>query len=685
MKRILLIILFSTIFILFAKSQTAENSAMTWEDFVALIVDDTDEDKEPDSELFEELYELHLHPLNLNNVTEEELKILPFLSTDDIKNILFYIENHKPIMSSGELMFILSLDRQKRLMLQLFCFAGEYVKKDYSLKKLFKYSQNELTIRTDIPFYTKGGYKDVSDSILARNPNKVYQGNRFMHSLRYTFASQNHFYAGFQMEKDPGENYIDHIAGYAMIKNIGCINTAILGNYRVSFGHGLVVNTGSSFGKAMKLSSMETIDRGITRHSSTSETGYFTGGATTLNYKNIRFSAFVSYRKTDGTFNNDSTGISSLKTDGLHRTKLEISKKNNIAVTDFGGNIHLDFNKFQLSFTATTTHFNTPLSPKYDTKSSKYRYYNPIGKNFTAGSIAYSYRTNKLIFSGETAISEKFALATLDQLQWSPNSYNTISLIYRLYQAKYNAINSRAFGENSTVHNEQGIYLGYNSSLSQKINLSAYIDAMYFPWLKYQVYGSSYGLEGLVQLSYTPTSKHNFTLRYRIKSKEKDYKYENSESNNTSSVLKFKTNQNIRLQYTFLPNDFWSLKTTINGNHITFVEKNNYGFSLSETVRYTGIKNTRIDFSATYFNTDSYDSRIYNYESSLLYTFSMNSYYYKGIRGTLLSSIKLNRNLFLTAKISTTILFDKQSIGSDLELIDANHKEDAQIQVRWKF
>ena len=63
----------------------------------------------------------------------------------------------------------------------------------------------------------------------------------------------------------------------------------------------------------------------------------------------------------------------------------------------------------------------------------------------------------------------------------------------------------------------------------------------------------------------------------------------------------------------------------------------------------------------------------------------MTSYYHKGIRLCTLASFPITKNLFVTAKAATTIFFDLESIGSDTELISSNHKEDIQMQIRWKL
>lgn len=677
MKHLFFFVIFFFMSILALYSQTIDNGTMSWDDFVILMADESDDEYGPDSETFEELIELHNNPMNLNSSTYEDLHKLPFLSEDDIKNILFYRDNHYPMFSVGELMFIYSLDRQKRMIMQLFCYAGETKETQIPLKNIVKFSHHELIVRNDIPFYTKEGYKDYPDSIISKNPNKRYQGNKYYHSLRYNISSLDHLFAGFQMEKDAGENYIDHFAGYIMLKNIGKLKTAIIGNYKISFGHGLVINTGSVFGKTMKLNSMDIIDKGISRQSSTTENGYLTGAATTFNLGRTRFSAFCSYNKADATYLSDSTGLSALKTDGLHRTLLEKSKKGNITKSDFGGNIHFDFNNLQLSATIAFTHLSVPLAPQYNTPSSTYRYYNPKGSDFLAYSIAYSYRVNHIYFSGETAINSSGGVATINQLQWTPNSLNTITLIQRQYGAKYHSLNAHAFGENSNVHNERGFYLGFNNSTINKLKLNAYIDVVYFPWLKYQVSNSSYLFETQLQATYSFSEHNNLSFRYRIKSKQKD----NSEKTN----LVYKTTHNLRLQYNTNPSEKIALRTTLSAVFNNFENKTNQGFSISQAFRYSPSNKLRIDIAGIYFNTDNYDTRIYNYESSLLYSFAMNSYYYNGLRTTILFNYNVTKKFIVSAKFASTNYFNKNNIGTGLELINNNHKEDLLLQIRCKL
>lgn len=671
-----------------------QTERMAWEDFVALMVEENDEE-EIDEETMERLFELYGNPIDINKARKEDLEMLPFLSEEQVDEVLQYVEKNGPMMSLGELMMVKNLGMKEREMLRLFVKVDEELqlhrdKQDHvTLKELMKWSKHETVWRTDVPFYKKEGYKEVPAEVLRKSPNKVYQGDKYHHAFRYTFSGMNHLLAGLQMEKDAGERGVDYVSGYVMLKEMGCVKSAVLGNYRVSFGKGLAVNGGMRFGKTMMLSTMDRMDAGFSRHSSTSESGYFTGAATTIQLKDWQLSAFASYRKGDGTYNSDSTGMTSLKTDGLHRTQLERSKKGNLGVSNFGGNIHWEHKELRLSATGVFTHFNVSLMPQHNTPASLYRYYNARGQDFFVGSLAYAYRFKSLTFSGETAFShteKQNGVASLNALRWRVNNANVLTLIGRYYGAKFVSINGKAFGENSSVQNEEGILLGWTSKSLRNIEIQSYIDVMYFPWLKQNVSASSNGYEGMVQVLYSANKKWSLLTRYRIKSKQKDFLIDTNDK--TISILKYNTNQSVKLQLNNNLSPFVTLRTSATGSLISFGNNpNEKGFAISENIRWQNPQNKcRIDFGITYFNTDSYNARVYNYEPSLLYTSGSTSYYYQGIRTTLLASIPIVKQaLFINAKLGMTHYFNRDTISSGLEMIDGNHREDLQVQVRWKF
>lgn len=667
---------------------------MSWEEFVEMVVDEDNEEGRVDEDLLEMLHEMHCNPLDINTLRREDLEVLPFLSEEQIKDLMQYLERNRPVQSLGELMMVRNLGKRTREMLRLFMVVKEETAKEekesrVSVKKLLQYGKNEAVWQSDVPFYQKAGFGEYSVEELEKSPNKVYRGDLLRHSFRYAFSSMNHLLAGVNMEKDAGERGGDYWSGYVMLKDMGIVKRAIVGNYRLSFGKGLAVNTSGQYGKMMMYNAMDRMDVGISKHSSNREYGYFTGGAATLRLGTVEVSAFGSYRKGDGTYNNDSTGMTSLKTDGLHRTQLERSKKGNLGITNFGGNIHWENDHLQLSTTAIVTHLAVPLAPKHDTPSSIYRYYNAHGQNFMVGSIAYTYRYHSLTFSGETAYShcdDQSGMATLNALRWRANSSNTFTLIARSYGAKFVSLNGNAFGENASVQNEEGIFLSWASKALKYTTIEAYAAAMYFPWLKYQVSDRSYGYEGMMQATYSPSNKWSLTARFRIKMKQKDFSYTVKGENYTT--LLYKTHQTMKVQLNYTLSNHLSCRTSATGQFIHFGNSpNKIGFAIGENIRWQDTKTKlRIDGGIIYFNTDDYDARIYNYEPSLLYSFANTSYYYHGIRAILLASIPLlKQSLFLNAKFGMTKYFNRDTIGTGRDLINANHREDLQVQLRWKF
>ena len=676
----------------FAQNET-DVTDMAWEDFVEWMAEE--EDEAVDEEWMELLHELHAQPLDINKVRREELEVLPFLNTEQIEAIVKYVDRNRPVESLGELMFVRELSKMEREMLRLFVEVKKREPswredmKELTMEKLLKRGRSEAVWRTDAPFYKKEGYKAVTSEGQKASPNRVYRGDRFRHAFRYSFSSMQHLAAGLNMEKDAGERGIDHVSGYVMVKDIGMLKSIIVGDYKMSFGKGLAVNTSMKYGKMMMLSSMDRMDEGFRKHSSTSESEYFRGGAATFQLKQWKISVFGSYRKGDGTYTTDSAGMSSLKTDGLHRTQLEHSKKNNLGITDFGGNIHWEHKGLQLSATGIATHLSVPLKPRHDTAASLYRLYNPHGQDFFVGSLAGTYRCKSLTFSGEAAYSNndgQHGMATLGALRWRVNSTNSLMAVGRYYEAKFVSVNGKAFGENTAVQNEKGLFFGWTCKSVNNTVIDAYFDAMHFPWMKQNVSASSYGYEGMLQATITPDSKWSLVARYRIKTKQKDFTLNLKDGSFTT--LEYNTNQNLKLQFNYNLSSVLSLHTSATGTFVTFGKNpNEKGFAVSENLRWHNSRTKfRFDLGFAYFHTDSYNARVYHYEPTLLYAFGSTSYYDKGFRTTLLASIPLlKESLFISAKFATTHYFNRNTIGSELEMINANHREDLQMQLRWKF
>ncbi|MFP4023472.1 MAG: hypothetical protein ACLFVR_03020 [Thiohalospira sp.] len=85
------------------------------------------------------------------------------------------------------------------------------------------------------------------------------------------------------------------------------------------------------------------------------------------------------------------------------------------------------------------------------------------------------------------------------------------------------------------------------------------------------------------------------------------------------------------------------------------------------------------------FDTESYNTRIYAYESDILYAFSIPAYYSKGTRFYFNLKYTISGFVDLWIKYSQTYYADKDIISSGLNQINGNTKSEIKAQLRIKF
>lgn len=652
-----------------------------WEQVYETLLDAAGEAEESASweHLYETLHELYLHPLNLNTVTQAELERLPFLSATQAERIVAYVRTHGPMETVSELMLVQGLDYDTRMMMGHFVFVDG---KERPQKRRGK-GRHEAVGSMEIPFYEKSGYGDFSESTLKRYPNRRYLGGMLHHSLRYHFRYADKLQAGFVVEQDAGEPFFSHGTRsydyhslYLLLTDIGRLKTLAVGDYRLRFGQGLVMNTDFNPGKMAMLSSLGWGGRGIKKHSSTSEHNAFRGAAGTCRIGNLEATAFFSHRKQDATLD-DNRLITSLKTDGLHRTPLEYSKRGNITNTLYGGNLTYRAGAFHSGLTAVYNSFNTLLKPARQT----YKRYHPRGRHFFTMGADYLYNSYRVNLSGETAFSGNGGWATLNRMQLRLWDDWLFTLVQRYYARDYWALYANSFAENSDIRNECGLYLGIEGIPRTKWHLSGYVDFIYYPWLKYQVSASSFGGEGMVQAVYTPHKRHKSTLRYRLKVRERDYTLASGQKALTGILT-----HRVRYQQAYSPSSTLQLTALVDYDCIHSPYSFRQGIMLTGRVAWTPEKRAiSLYTNLCYFHTDDYDTRISTYERGLLYSYSYRSYYGHGWHGSGTIHWDVNRLLTAIVKISHTYYLDRSTIGTGTELISAPHREELTVQLRWKM
>lgn len=669
------------------KLHSQVNSSYYIDDMIEqMIADDQAEEKSVENYV-DELSYLSQNPLNLNLATKEQLELLPFLTDIQIENILYYLYVYGPMKTIYELQLIENMDRQTIHLLIPFVYVGEEKKISNvpSFNNIFRYGKQEIVTRLDIPLNKKDGYRDYPDSVLTANPNKRYLGSPLYHSFRYGFRYKDQLYWGLTAEKDAGEPFFtgrnkkgyDYYSFYFLAKNLGNLKALAIGNYRLSFGLGLVMNTDYSLGKSSSIATIGYKPTGIKKHSSTDEYNYFRGIAASYQVKKFTLSAFYSHRDLDAIV--ESGLITSLKKDGMHRILRDYEKKNNASIQLIGSNLTFQSRKLRLGLTAVYNFFNKVFIPEI----KPYSIYTLQGQHFYNIGVDYRYRWKNFTFYGETAINQGGGVATLNILRFSPFQGYQLLFMQRYYAKEYSALYARSISESSNVHNENGWYIGMEVLPFKYWKIFAYGDFFRFPWLKYGVDRPSSGFDGLVQATYFPKKNINMFWRYKYKAKDKNYRYEDD---NLKVVLPY-IQHKFRYQFGYTLQDNLSFRTTIDFTSVCPEGmKSSCGFMLMQALSYSFQQvPLRVDVNYGFFDTDDYASRLNIYERGLLYAFSMPSFYGKGVRMALNLRYDFNRKLTGLVKISRTNYKDRNEIGTGLERIAGNNKTDLYMQLRYKF
>ena len=672
MKPISSIVFF--LFLCLPLSLLAQSTDTEWDALMQELAEESveDEGEEAWEAQLEELTELHEHPLDLNHATREQLSALPFLSEAAVDGILNYLALNAPMRSLGELRFIPALSLRERECLRLFVYVPQttdFKTRQWRDTTWWGHAKHELTTRADIPLYNRAGW-----------PWSRGIANR----LRYTWQQGRHLDAGLRAETDAGEQMFtrstplwDSYGGHFQLKDLGPLKSVVIGDYKASFGQGLVLNNGLRFGKLS--TSLWRTPEGIRPHRSADEVNYLRGAAATLAFaRRWQFTALYSYRRFDATVAADNT-FQTINPSGLHRSDSELARKGSLGSHTAAFHLATSLPLASPSFLSLGT---TALYQYYDHQfrqgTQLYRQIYPEGYQFAAFGLDYSLRISRLYFSGETALSTALgssspALSTLNKATWRFTSNTQVALIQRYYGKHYFSPYAKAYGENSRVQNESGVTLQLDADRLGPIALRALFDYFYSPWPRYTMTRSSDGWEALLQTTYASRRGRTLLLRYNLKSKEQSDRRHYS--------------HRFRATYSHALTARWTAALSSFLHHYHEPASSSTGLALVPRADYTSLSSRlRLSLFAVLFRTDDYNSRLCLYEPSLFQTFGLQQLYGHGQR--LAATLRLrtaDRRWTAQIKAGVTHYTDRSEISSGPLLIRSPWKADLQVVLHWQL
>ena len=654
----------------FSQEQEKMSWQQLWQDYVN--AEDMDGDAteqgqyEDNMALLQQLAET---PIDINRASFSDLMALPFLSEQQVMDIMGYRDTYYPVRSMGEMRMVRSLDYTQLALLGCFAYVGEVTDtlRFPSVKTITMLGRNELSASVRVPFYERRGDRNG------------YLGYPYRHWLKYDFHYSDYVRFGFVGAQDAGEPFFsnrnttgyDSYSYYVQVRKLGTLDNLVVGKFRIASGMGLILNNSFQLGKMSMLQTKGRQTETLSPHATGSIADYLQGAAVALKLsKHFKMTAYGSVRPIDATLNKDGTVATILK-NGYHRTPIEMAKKHNTTETDLGAMLSFSGGGLRLGATVAYTHLDRQLKPD---NGQLYRRYFPAGKDFLNYGVNYSYMHHRFSLSGETAVDGDGHVATLNVLSYQPEASWSAMIAQRFYSYRYASLHGHAFGEGSRVQNESGVYVGFTWQPLSRLELRGYADFAYFPLARYRVSRDSWAKDYLVEAAYKLSRSWTMKGRYRMHLREMD--------NKSKTALRQHNDHRVRLSLGY-DDGCWSFTTR--GDYVRAANEDiSNGWMVSENVGWRK-KWWRLGVMAAYFNTDSYDSRRYVNEQQLPHSFSSLSVYGRGLRLSLIARAMVGSHLQFDAKLGYTKYRDRTTIGTGLQQIDASHMTDLDVQARWRF
>ena len=527
----------------------------------------------------------------------------------------------------------------------------------------------------------RAGYLNQDDE--HRERNKAYLGDPWHHSLRYKIRKGRHWQAGLSVEKDAGEAWrstfpiFDSWHAFVRLSDVTVnqvrLADAVVGDYRLRMGCGLLVNQGFSLGKQyLSQQLMNQRSNRISPFASNAEAEYMRGVAVDLRLGNhFSLLPYLSVHPIDGTYHADTHHLSALQTDGYHRTKTEESHRDASWQTIVGSRLGYQGEWFDVGMHITYTqlqydYYRNPL------------YYNTHyfrGYELAQASVDYTLRFGGAIVKGECALDDGGAFAQLTALQYKWNDSWTTGLVYRYYGDRYRQLHASALGENKELQGEQGLTLNIEGQIARHWQLSGMFDYFLHNQPQFGIKAEhSQGFDTSLRALYS-RRKGSASLSYRLKHKGETFRH------SLDGII------------TWRPTKEWSMKsqlrTRLYNKREEAVVSNNFGYAFAQSVVWNCRRWASCPFvlegQACYFRTDDYDSRIYLTERPILYGFGLPMLFGEGLRYSLTGTIKIGPQINVDLKWALTNYAGQSRISSGLQEIRGNNQQDLWLQLRLKL
>jgi hypothetical protein len=657
------------------------------------FLDERPQSSQSSAQAVERLTRLATHPIDVNRASTSDLRAIPSLSSLLARRIVEHRTEQGPFASLDALTAVNGLSTSTLHSIRPFVIVRSPSSASgsaSSVEGVMKQLEVELLQRATRELDLGRGFDDAPT-------RTTFQGSPGRLTTRLRIHHDQHGQMALTLDKDPGETLrwrpeadqygFDHVAGNLTLRDLGPVETLILGDYSAQFGQGLTLWRGFTIGKGgHPVSPLVRSGRGLVPFQSTSESRFFRGAASTIRLsRSLSVSAFASHRQRDATPQSDSASaedgpVRNLSTGGLHRTPSERRRRNTLGISTAGGALNYRSDILHVGTVGYRSTFDRPLRPP-PTPSQRH------AVSGTGTSMIGTYARiliNDYTLFGEAARASTGAYggilgATLDHQRVQA------LLLGRYYPRSFPGLYNAAVGASGDPKNEVGAYVGLQLQVAENWRVGGYVDQYRFPWLRYSVPRPSRGIDSQIHVEYTPRPWLSSSLEVQAEREEQGTERPGPGRRSLSAVQsEMRTSVQWKAEYVF--SDNLTLRTRLQGSRFRAEGTSaSYGLLFAQGIELRPVASVSVDARLAFFDTDDYASRLYAYERDLLYSFSVPALYGEGRRSYVLLQYDPTPSLTLEAKYGVTWYPRRRTLGSGLNATDGPSSREVRLQLRWSL
>ncbi len=533
--------------------------------------------------------------------------------------------------------------------------------------------------------------------------SSAFPGDRLRTSTRLKLSPFVGVDGGIITEKDAGEvSFTDHLAGYVRVRDAGMLESLVLGTYTISAAQGVVF--WKPWGAQRRMDAAAPLARSSTVLSpflSTSEYGAYRGVAANARAGPLTILAFYGDTPLDARIDSLGGFVTSFDRSGLHRTTSERAKLHTVRERVLGGRVEWCSpaqagTSLLLGISGYASSFSRPIDGSLilptDAADPAQEAASVVddmhGWSHTqAFGVDIELAHENLTAFTEVGMMRNARVGGVAGLLTRLSESVSTSLVYRHYPAGFESLHGRAAGSRSGGGgNSAGIWLGMSWSVRPGLRMQWMFDRSRRPGASATLpFPASQEETGLrVEWRLSPAILTSLFLRMQ---REDERTVRTDGEGRSERVASERLQENLRAEITMRASARASLRLRVEQTRVRLglPQQERHGFLGFAELRIRPLAPLALTARMSAFGTQSYDARVYIYETDAPGMGMSSAMYGSGVRMHVTLSLELSSRMSIWASYGQSIRDGARSLGSGHDLVngDALGAGTLQCDLRW--